>query len=172
MDSNAPSMLKATLIGGAALGVAAAIPFVNMLNACCCLLVVAAGFFAAYLYSNECKAKGAPFGAGGGATVGLVAGMFYALSTTIVGGAINLALGFDPEELVAQLEQAGVKVPPEAEPWIDFITTASPLTLLTLAFFFNLLVAAIFSTIGGLIGGAVFKVERATSPPPVPPVGT
>lgn len=163
---NSPSMLRATLIGGAVFGLAGATPIVSLLNCACCALVVASGFLAAYLYSRECEQKHAAFTAGNGAIVGLVAGMFYALTTVVVSGLIQLAFETDVEQMLEQLEDAGIGIPPEAESIIDFFVNANPIVLLFLGFCFWLLVAAVFSTIGGLIGGAVFKVE------PPPPPGT
>jgi hypothetical protein len=166
MDNSSPSMLKATLIGGATAGFVGAIPFVNWLNCACCALVVAGGFFAAYLYSNECKSQGSEFTSGSGAIVGLVAGMFYALTNVIVGGIISSLMGQSVEKFIDQIEAQGQELPPEAEPVIDFLLNTSSFVLIVMWFFVILLIAAIFSTIGGLIGGAVFKVQ---APPPAPP---
>lgn len=169
MDRQAPSMLKSTLIGGATAGFVAGLPFIGALNLCCCALVVAGGFFASYLYSNECKKTGAEFRPGTGAVVGLLAGVFYALTATIVGGIVNLVSGASIAESIEQAESMGMEIPPDAEPFIDFIANASPLLLLVLLFVVWLLLAAIFSTIGGLIGGSAFKVEPA--PPASPSAG-
>jgi len=161
---NSPSMLKATLIGGAVFGLIGATPFISALNCLCCSLVVAAGFSAAYIYSRDCQNQRAAFSAGNGAIVGLVAGMFYALTTVVVSSLVNIFLRTDIEEMLEQLEDSGFAIPPEAEPFFDYMIDASPILLFFLGFCFWLLIAAVFSTIGGLIGGAVFKFE-----PPAPP---
>jgi len=166
MDNSSPSMLKATLIGGGTAGFVAAIPIVGMLNCACCALVVAGGFFAAYLYSNECKRQGSEFTSGSGAIVGLVAGMFYAVTSVIVGWIVNKLTGQSIEKIIDQIEATGQELPPEAEPLIEFLLNTSSFVLILMGFFVTLLIAAIFSTVGGLIGGAVFKVE---APPPAPP---
>jgi hypothetical protein len=164
--NDSPSMLRATLIGGATFGAIAALPFIGALNCACCALVVGAGFFASYLYSQECSKQGAAFSPGAGAMVGLVAGMFYALTNTIVGGILNALLGMNIEETLRQIEDLGVEIPPDAEAFFEFLINANPLLLLFLGFCLSLLVAAVFSTLGGLIGGAAFKVE-----PPAPTAG-
>lgn len=173
---NRPSMLKPTLIGGASLGAAAALPVVGWLNCACCALVAGGGFLAAYLYSRDCRVAGVPFRAGNGALVGLVAGLFYSVASTIVGGLVRLALGFSLDQMLDQMESMGVEIPPELQEGFEWAAAAGPLLLLVLGFFVTLLIAAIFSTIGGLIGGAVFKVEPAPpaptvsgTPPPPPP---
>jgi hypothetical protein len=164
MDDRAPSMLKPTLIGGAVFGLAGALPFISALNLCCCALVMGGGFLAAFLYSKDCASSGVEFRAGNGALVGLVAGLFYALTTTIVSGVVNLVMGASISEMIEQAEEMGAEIPEEAAPLIDFLTETNLLVLVLLGFFFWLLISAVFSTIGGLIGGAVFKVA-----PPAPP---
>jgi hypothetical protein len=160
-------MLKPTLIGGGLMGLLGAIPVVNWLNCACCALVAGGGFIAAYLYSRDCSSQGVAFKPGSGALVGLVAGLFYALSATIFGAIVTSVMGGpDVDEIIAQMEQAGA--PPEmidtAANLGEMLTTFTGVIIL---FFITLLIAAIFSTIGGLIGGAVFKVE-----PTPPPAGT
>jgi hypothetical protein len=169
-------MLRPTLIGGGVLGAVGGIPIVGMLNCACCALIIGGGFLAAYLYSNDCKLVGAPFGAMAGATVGLIAGAFYALAHSIVGAIANVvvrAMGFggDIRETIEQLEDQGVEIPLEAEPWIEFLASASPFVLIAFGFLFLLLFGAVFSTIGGLIGGAVFKYEPPAAGPSAPASG-
>ena len=66
MDNRAPSMLKATLIGGLTAGVVSGLPFVSALNACCCALVIGGGFLAAFIYSRDCQRAGVAFRPGSG----------------------------------------------------------------------------------------------------------
>jgi len=162
-----PSMLKATMIGGATAGVVGGLPLISALNCACCALVVGGGFLASYLYSRECSTFGAEFRPGNGALVGLVAGLFYAVTTSIVGAILQAILGGSIEEMIEQIESMGGEIPPQAERMIDYFANGGPFLFILIGFAFWLLVAAIFSTIGGLIGGAVFKVETAP-PPPVP----
>jgi len=167
MDSRAPSMLKPTLIGGVAFGIASAIPILNFANCLCCSLVIASGFLAAFLYSKECRNAGAEFRAGGGALVGLVAGLFYALASTVVSALMPKP---DPEEMIEMMEQ--FNVPPESIDMMSrFMEGSSGVMGILIGFFVTLLIAAIFSTLGGLIGGAVFKVLPPEAPP-ADPTGT
>ena len=170
MDNRSPSMLKSTLIGGGLFGFLAALPLVGALNCLCCALIVGGGFLAAYLYSKECRTVGAEFRAGAGALVGLVAGLFYAVTGTVVGGILKLVLPqASPEEVLEQLEQLPFEIPPEAlDSAAKWMEGSSGFGGLIIAFFFTLLLAAVFSTIGGLIGGAAFKVEAAPPAPGAP----
>jgi len=112
MDNNAPSILRPTVIGGVSAAVVSSIPVVACLNVFCCALVVGGGFLAGYLYSKECGKQGFAFGPANGATVGLVAGLFYALTDSVITGLIH-ALGWAPdlEQVLTQMDEAGL--PPE-----------------------------------------------------------
>jgi len=165
MDKAAPSMLKATLIGGGAAGVAAGLPVIGALNCLCCSLVIGGGFLAAYLYSRDCQQAGAEFRPGNGALVGLVAGLFYSLAGMIVGVVVRAIMpAQNIDQVMEQLE--GFDLEPEVLDTIaEFMEMSQSASGLLIMFFATLLIAAVFSTIGGLIGGAVFKVEPA---PPSP----
>jgi len=169
-------MLKATLIGGAVFGLIGAIPCISAINLFCCALVIAGGFLAAYLFAGECKRYGTEFRAGGGAKVGLVAGIFYWIVNSIVQGLLRIVVGEpDLEEVLDQLESADV--PPEvldlAEQAIELMGGAMGVVI---GLSVSLILSLVFSTIGGLIGGAVFKVAAPPQAPPTsseppPPVG-
>lgn len=176
MDNNAPSMLKPTLIGGLACGVVAGlVKGIPIVSCACCLLIIGAGFLAAYLYSNECKRAGAGFSAGNGAMVGLVAGLFYAVGSTVAGAVWGTLNEEEVDMIIEQMEQSGA--PAEAiDMIVRFLELISSGIGILVVFCFTLLFAAIFSTIGGLIGASVFKVQAAAppdagAPPPPPPIG-
>jgi hypothetical protein len=157
-------MLKPTLIGGLVFGVIGGLPFISALNCACCSLVIGGGFLASYLYSKECRNAGAEFRAGGGALVGLVAGLFYAIAQTVIDGITRRIMPQpDPQQVVEMLEQ--FNFPPESiDIAMRFIEGSATVAGMILMFFVALLIAAVFSTIGGLIGGAVFKVTPAAPP--------
>ncbi len=164
MKSGSPSMLKATMIGGGAAGFVSALPFVGALNCLCCCLVVGGGFLAAYLYSKECRSNGVEFRPGTGALVGLVAAFFFAIMATIVSFLSRFVVPQDPEQILSRLESANM--PPQALETATKVIELlfAPIGIL-IGFVFALLLGAVFSTIGGLIGGAAFKVEATATPP-------
>lgn len=161
MDNRSPSMLKSALIGGSAFGFVAGLPIVGALNCACCALVIAGGFLASYLYSKECSQAGGIFGAGTGAMVGLIAGLFYAVATSITQSIVQMITGASIDQVLEQVEGMGAELPPEAEPLIEFLSTSGPVLLFFIGLGISLVVGVIFSTIGGLIGGSVFKVAPA-----------
>lgn len=177
MDNSSPSMLKPTLIGGAVFGLIGGIPFLDIINACCCALVIGSGFLAAYLYSGECKKRGLEFRAGGGAKVGFLAGIFYWIVNSIVQGIVSIFGGKpDFDEILDQMESGGA--PPE---FVDTMEQAFGVldgpAGVVIMLGVGLVIALVFATIGGLIGGAVFKSEGqppvapgSSEPPPPPPI--
>ena len=167
MNTSSPSMLKPALIGGLGFGVLGGLPYLGAINCACCALVIGAGFLAAFLYSKECKKVGAEFRGGKGALQGLIAAPLYAL------GHAGVGVFFSPsaeefDEILEQMASGGA--PPEVVDMVEniFNSLTGPAAPV-LGFFFVLLVAAVFSTVGGLIGGAVFKVEPPAPPPAAAP---
>lgn len=148
---------KSALIGGGAFGVAAALPYISMVNVACCALYIGGGVLAVYMYVKEQTAplKG-PYG--DGALVGLLAGAIGGVVTTIV-NAVVLSLGLapdmgDPAEGFAQMEQMGIEIPPILRDMAgaDGVNAAMLGTQLVL----NVILFGIFATIGGLVGIAIF----------------
>jgi len=167
MDDRSPDMLRSTLTAGVAFGTLGAIPYVRLINiSCCCLLVTACGFLAAYLYSRECRLARVAFRPGAGATVGLIAGAFYALSQTLVGAVVVIAVGNDDvRRALGWLRQFA---PPESMEQIDQLLSQPDAVHpagLVLEFFMSLLVAAVVSTLGGLVGGTTFRVAPPAAGP-------
>jgi len=173
MQGQIPPMYKPALISGVAFGVAGAIPLVNLINCACCALIIGCGFLAAYLQSQQCKSAGATFTPGAGAQVGLISGLIYGVVTTIISNLFQLAFGLnDWQQVIDQMDQLGTVDPEMMNQITGFMESTGPLVIALLGLFMSLLCGAIFATIGGLIGGSVFKVENPESsagsaPPPV-----
>ncbi|MBZ5555687.1 MAG: DUF5518 domain-containing protein [Acidobacteriia bacterium] len=156
-----PTYLQPALIGGAVMGVLSALPLIYLGNICCCLWVVSGGVVAAYVLQQN---QSGPITPGDGALAGLLAGL--------VGACVHLVLAIPIDILMAPLERA------MAERFLDLAGTMSPemrdmvdrmsgrnvefsigiiLIRRVLGFMFMLFVGAIFSTLGGLLGAALFK---------------
>ena len=146
------------------MGVLTALPIISGGNLCCCLWVVSGGVVAAYMLQ---QAQTLPVTTADGALVGLVAG--------IVGAFVYLILSIPISFLIAPMERLMVQrfvermgnMPPEFR---EFATsyTAGGLRIM-LGFVFWLFIGAIFSTIGGLLGSAIFRKPLPPSQPPQPP---
>jgi hypothetical protein len=157
------------IVGGLVVGVLSALPIVSAGNLCCCLWVVCGGVAAAYLLQQS---QAAPITPGDGALVGLLAG--------VVGAFVSLLLSIPITILIAPLEraffewlpQATGNMPPELRGYMTGAVGAS--IGLVLQFLFMLFAGPVFSTIGGLLGAAIFRkpapllVSGAVDPPPPP----
>ena len=142
---------KPALIGGAVMGVLSAIPVLNLGNVCCCLWVISGGMVAAYLLQQE---QAEPVTAGDGALVGLFAGLFGTLVTVVLSIPIGLVMAPIQRQFLERMNQNG-QMPRGFE---DFAASAAVGVIGTVIFAMIFLVAGvIFSTLGGLLGAAIFK---------------
>lgn len=159
-----PSYLQPALYGGLVMGVLSALPFVAAGNVCCCLWVICGGGLAAYLMQ---QAQPAPLSPGDGALVGLLAGLIGAFVQTALSIPISILVGPMEREMVRRFAEMAGTMPPEIRDIFDRYNSETPaLAFLVIgrivSLFFWLFLGAIFSTIGGLLGAALF---RKNTPP-------
>ena len=165
MSTTTNRLTQPALIGGLVMGVLTGLPFVSAGNLCCCLWVISGGVIAAYVLQQN---EPTPITPGDGAIVGLLAGIAGAFVYLIVSVPVSVLVG--PLERIAVqrfFERVG-DMPPEFR---DFASRGFGTGLrIMLGFFFWLVVGAAFSTIGGLIGQAIFqkKIPPATESTPPP----
>jgi hypothetical protein len=155
--STTTKFTQPALVGGTVLGVLSALPIVSAGNICCCLWVISGGVVAAYFLQ---QGDAAPITTGDGALVGLFAG--------VVGAFIYLALAIPITILIAPMEQAfmeGLR-----QRIFDNMGGNMPAGFggglpgyigqgigLVISFLFMLFVGSMFSTLGGLLGAAIFR---------------
>ncbi len=155
---------KSALMGGGVFGVVAALPYIGMVNSLCCALYIGGGVLAVYFYFKE---QGpfpkAPYG--DGAVVGLLAGALGGVVATVV-GAIFLALGLvpyasDAAESFAQFEQMGAEIPD----WFRHMMAPEGVSVVSLGIqlVMNVILYAVFATIGALVGVAIFHKKDAST---------
>jgi len=151
-----PSKLRPAAIGGAALGIASAIPVLNLANCACCALVIGGGVLAAYLYCKEQPpSTEAPYG--DAFLLGILTGVIGALIGSIVSIPFQLLVGGlgAGESIQQALQQADL--PPEvAELVSKFGSGELAFGAIVFGLLVSLVVYTIFATIGALIGTAIF----------------
>jgi len=176
MDSSPSALIRPALISGVLAGIVISIPGFDLVNSCtCCSMILGAGILAAFLYSRDCAARGEEFRAGQGALVGLIAAVFLAPTNAILGTLLHVMIGNPVALALADYVLASPDVPPAL---VDMLEQArdelASHTFTAIAFVFNLVkisfLGGVFCTVGGLIGGALFKVEPPAPPAPAPPV--
>lgn len=147
------------LIGGLVVGVLSALPVVSAGNLCCCLWVVSGGAVAAYVLQQN---QTAPITAGDGALVGLLAGLFGAVVHAVVSIPIDLMFGPMERMFIQRALEMGGTMPPQMRDVLEQYGRGPGFAALWIAgrvfaFMIGLCVGAVFSTIGGVIGAAIFK---------------
>ena len=146
------------------MGVLSALPLISAGNLCCCLWVVSGGAVAAYVFQQNQSDAITP---GDGAIVGLMAG--------VIGAFVYLALSIPISILIAPMERMLMQrivdnsnMPPEFRDYMG--TYVGGGIRIALGFMAMLVAGSIFSTLGGLLGSAIFR----KTPPPgiidVPPL--
>jgi hypothetical protein len=146
------------------MGVLSALPFVSAGNVCCCLWVICGGLVAAYVLQQN---QPAPITPGDGALVGLLAGLAGALIETIVSIPITMMIGPMERQMLQRFVEMSGNMPSELRDAIERYNNEAPaLAFLVLcrvfAMLFLLFIGSIFSTLGGLLGAAIF---RRNTPP-------
>jgi hypothetical protein len=161
------SKLQPALLGGLVLGVLSALPLVNIGNLCCCLWVLSGGALAAYLLQ---RGQSTPITASDGALVGLGAGLIGAIVWQVLTVPVTLMMAPLQAKLMQRLLDAG-DLPDNVRQIFETVRENSGFSILRFIIggFFTLLVSLTFSTIGGLIGAALFRTK--TTPPPPEPQG-
>jgi hypothetical protein len=150
------------------MGVLSALPLINTLNLCCCLWVVSGGVVAAYVFQQN---QAVPMTAGEGALCGFLAGIAGAIIMFILSIPIGL--------IVAPMERAMVQralgmsggMPPELRRLLESysesrteIGVIGQVMVRLFGLFVFLMVGVVFSTLGGLLGTALFR----KTPPSIP----
>lgn len=169
------SKLQPALLGGLFIGVLSALPFVSLGN-CCCLWVIGGGVLAAWLLQQN---QSVPIETGDAALVGLYAGLIGAVVAMVVQIPLTLALGPMQEEMLRQWAERSGDMPDELRQVFENLEASGGLSAIGLLVGFGimLVLGAIFSTLGGLLGALFFRRQppppatAQTLPPPLPPSG-
>jgi len=148
------------------MGVLSALPLIGPAgNACCCLWVLSGGLIAAYVLQQNTAIAITP---GDGALVGLLAGLIGAVVHTAISIPLDLLLG--PMERAMALRFID-RMPPEFRDMFERygirngeVSGVMFVIGHIVGLMFWTFVGAIFSTIGGVLGAALFK----KNPPPPP----
>jgi len=151
------------------MGVLSALPIIYVGNACCCLWVVTGGLVAAYVFQEN---QDLPMTLGDGAMAGLLAGL--------VGAAVHLLLSIPIDIVMAPIERNFAQrlidmmgsMPPEMRDMMDRVRQQQiergivfVIGRRLVVFVFMLFIGGVFSTIGGVVGAAIFG--KKTPPPGV-----
>jgi disulfide bond formation protein DsbB len=155
--------LQPAFLGGLFIGVLSALPIVSAGNCCCCLWVLLGGGLAAYLRQQNNPYQISP---GEGAIVGLMAGVIGAVIGAVVAIPFHMMAGPMQQQAIDRILNQNQDIPPEVRDMVERFATGSSMFIVGLLM--SLCVYAVFGTLGGLLGVAIFKKNL----PPAPPAGT
>jgi hypothetical protein len=156
------------------MGVLSALPIIAAGNACCCLWVVGGGALSAYLLQQNWPGT---ITAGDGALVGLMAGIIGAFVQTALSIPIDILMAPFQREMLQRIVDMAGTMPPEISAMVEQYRSQSeqmgPFAIAArgvIGLFLALIAGMIFSTLGGLLGAALFA-KRQPPPSPLPPQG-
>jgi hypothetical protein len=173
MSATSSKLVQPALYGGLVMGVLSALPIISAGNVCCCMWVITGGLVAAYVLQQR---QATPITPGDGALVGLMAGVFGAF----VGLAISIPLTFlmapMERQIVQRVLESSGNMPPELREMMQRfssgdvqMTVAAHVVRLTISLVVMLVLGAIFSTLGGLLGAVFFRKPQPPTVIDVPP---
>jgi len=153
------------------MGVLSALPIISVGNACCCLWVISGGVVAAYLFQQNTTT---PITPSDGALVGLLAGLVGALVQVVITIPIDLLVAPMQQAIVDRVLDMGT-LPPEVRDLLERYGRTGPMSgaffilrhLVALVFW--VFVGGLFSTLGGLLGAAIFKKQTPPGVIDIPP---
>jgi hypothetical protein len=162
------SLLQPALIGGVVMGVLSGLPLISGGNLCCCLWLVSGGAIAAYFLQQN---QTAPITAADGAMVGLLAGIIGACVYLVVSIPVAVLMAPFEQRMMERIMDSMENVPPQFRSLAGG-GAGQPLRIAirtVVGFGFMLVLGAIFSTLGGLLGAAIFARKSPPGIIDVPP---
>ena len=145
---NKESYFKPALVGGCIAGFLSVIPIVEL---ACCLWAIVGGVVAVYILTTSAAH---PITYGEGAIVGILAGLVGAVISGVIDflfSIIGLGAG------MVFLERLADRIP-QFEEYIGMATIG--MGIMIVGFFLSIIIFAIFGTLGGVIGTAIFAKKE------------
>lgn len=147
---NKTNKLMPALYGGLLIGVISGIPGLNFINCACCAGVIAGGLLSVFLYRRSIG----PFNrieSGEGAGLGLLAGLFGTIISTIISGLIFPGMNDFFYQMSSRINDPDVEA---------FLEQINPMLMargmMLFGFLLGLVVNGIFGLLGGLFGVMLF----------------
>ena len=144
------------------MGVLSALPIISAGN-CCCLWMISGGAVAAYVLQQNQETSITP---GDGALAGLLAGFVGAVIYLVLSIPITILMAPMERVIMERIINNSGSMPPEFRQYVG--TFMGGALQVVFGFVFILVFGAIFSTLGGLLGAAIFKKPMHGSAHDVP----
>ncbi len=162
-----PSKLIPALIGGAFIGVLSSVPVINMGNCLCCMWIILGGIIAVYYYSRKLP-QDQMLVQSDGAVVGLLAGVFGALFSSLLTYLLMAMIGFVPGQGIIDFLESN-DMSGEWREMLELISEGGAIHpfFVLMSLIFGLVVNSAFGFVGGLLGVSLFR--KKTPPAGTPP---
>ena len=147
------------LVGGVVAGALSALPLISAGNLCCCLWLITGGVVAAYVFQQN---QTMPMTPGDGALVGVLAGVTGAFVYLVLTIPITILLSPLEQAVMDRLSEMTGNVPPEFRGYVA--RSIGNGVRIVVGFMMMLFLGSFFSTLGGLLGAAIFRKSQ----PPFP----
>lgn len=150
--------LKPSLMGGLALGVLSALPFISGLNIICCLWAQAGGGLATWLLDKQ---RPGSLKYGDGAFAGVISGLIGAFVATLITIPIQMIF-LTPETFAAlqtRIEQMPIS-PATREAILQFFSPGFNLSRMLLGLLFNVITLGLFAMIGGILTVTILNRKK------------
>ena len=145
--------LKPALLGGLIVGFLSAIhSLIPFIGACCCIWSIIGGVLASFLYI---KGSSVPVKLGDGAIVGALAGVVGGIIYVVIYLPFSLLYGM--AVMQEQIDRSGVQIPFSGTILVIILSIVGAIVLVLL------------STLGGVIGTAIFEKRKGDGLAPPPP---
>ena len=155
-------MTQAVLLGGLFIGVLSALPIVNIAD-CCCLWILLGGAITTFLAQEE---DPHPIDLMTGARLGFRAGVFGAIVWMFASAAIDVMLAPLQRGAADLMLQNATDMPSDVRSWLESLGSAASLPArMAFGLVFQLLIAAPFGSLGGLLGAAVLARREQPQEP-------
>jgi hypothetical protein len=161
-----PDKFMPALYGGIIMGVLSGIPILSMVNCLCCAGIMAGGFMSVYFYKKELTTEMDAMTSSDGMALGAFAGIFGAITSSILSGLFFLMMGDVASQMVLRvLNSSGVlnSMPPETRSQMEQSMGQQGFSIIGVVFSF--IICPLFGLLGGLIGYSVFRKKSAAKQP-------
>ena len=145
--------IKSALLGGLVVGFLGGIhSLIPLVSICCCIWGIIGGVLASFIYI---KGSSVPVKIGDGAIVGALAGLVGGVIYVVI--YLPFALLYGMASMQEQLNRSGVEIP------------FSGTILVIIGSLVGAVVLILLSTLGGVIGTAIFEKRKGDGLAPPPP---
>jgi hypothetical protein len=162
-----PSKFTPIIISASIIIVISLIPILNLINLLCCGGVLIGVFAGTAYYNSKLKQAGQLIQYKDGAAIGLLSGVVSALFIVAGTTLMNMISNQNPmPELFKLIDSNGLKLPPEAERFLQKISdeyskNGFSITLTLITLISDILIYPMFGLLGGLLSVSILSKRNA-----------